>query len=139
MPDNVDYTPGAGATIAADDIGGVLHQRVKLTHGVDGVAADVSEDQPLPVKDSVVWQLLQRIFARLSSPVGFDKSLDRQRGTVIVESGTVTTVSTVTTVTTCSTVSSLTNVAGIGGYPAQMDVVNNNLQAWHACMRSRIS
>lgn len=31
MPDNIGYTPGSGATIAADDIGGNLHQRVKPT------------------------------------------------------------------------------------------------------------
>ena len=37
MADNVGYTPGSGATVAADDIAGVLHQRVKLTLGGDGV------------------------------------------------------------------------------------------------------
>ena len=37
MADNVAYTPGSGAIIAADDIGGVLHQRIKLTMGPDGV------------------------------------------------------------------------------------------------------
>ena len=49
MADNVGYTPGSGATIAADDIGaGVLVQRVKVTHGVDGTATDVSAAAPLP-------------------------------------------------------------------------------------------
>lgn len=42
MADNVGYTPGAGATIAADDVGGVLHQRVKVAVGGDGVAADLA-------------------------------------------------------------------------------------------------
>jgi hypothetical protein len=37
MADNVGYTPGAGASIAADDIGGALHQRIKFTLGSDGV------------------------------------------------------------------------------------------------------
>jgi hypothetical protein len=41
-PDNVGYTPGTGATVAADDIGGVLHQRVKISLGADGVANDAS-------------------------------------------------------------------------------------------------
>lgn len=36
MADNVAYTPGSGATIAADDIAGALHQRIKLTLGGDG-------------------------------------------------------------------------------------------------------
>ncbi len=40
MADNVAITPGAGATIAADDIAGVLHQRIKLSLGADGVAVD---------------------------------------------------------------------------------------------------
>jgi len=49
MVDNVGYTPGTGATIAADEIGGVLHQRVKLGVGGDGVAVDVSAANPMPV------------------------------------------------------------------------------------------
>jgi hypothetical protein len=40
MADNVAITPGTGATVAADDIGGVLHQRVKISVGADGTAAD---------------------------------------------------------------------------------------------------
>jgi hypothetical protein len=49
MADNVAITPGTGATIAADDIGGALHQRIKLTWGVDGSAVDASASNPLPV------------------------------------------------------------------------------------------
>lgn len=37
MADNLGYTPGIGATVAADDIAGVMHQRIKLTLGGDGV------------------------------------------------------------------------------------------------------
>jgi hypothetical protein len=40
MVDNVAITPGAGATVAADDVGGALHQRVKISLGADGVAVD---------------------------------------------------------------------------------------------------
>jgi hypothetical protein len=40
MADNVAITPGTGATVAADEIGGVLHQRVKISVGADGTAAD---------------------------------------------------------------------------------------------------
>lgn len=49
MADNTTYTPGTGATIAADDVGGVLFQRVKVTHGADGAATDASATAPLPV------------------------------------------------------------------------------------------
>lgn len=40
MADNTTRTPGTGETWAADDIGGVLHQRVKLTVGADGAGSD---------------------------------------------------------------------------------------------------
>lgn len=49
MPDNVGYTPGTGATIAADDLSGVLYQRVKISEGADGSATDVSAANPMPV------------------------------------------------------------------------------------------
>ena len=41
MADNVGYTPGSGATVAADEIGGILFQRVKPVVGADGTAVDV--------------------------------------------------------------------------------------------------
>jgi hypothetical protein len=41
MADNVAVTPGAGATLAADDVGGILHQRTKVSLGADGSATDL--------------------------------------------------------------------------------------------------
>lgn len=49
MADNVDITPGTGATVAADLVGGALHQRVKISQGIDGSATDVSSTDPLNV------------------------------------------------------------------------------------------
>lgn len=49
MADNVAITAGTGTSIATDDVGGVQYQRVKVTHGADGVATDVSTASPLPV------------------------------------------------------------------------------------------
>ena len=50
MSDSVPITPGTGADIAVDDIGGRKFQRVKLIHGADGVNdGDVSAANPLPV------------------------------------------------------------------------------------------
>lgn len=49
MADNVGYTPGVGATVAADDVGGVLYQVVKLDVGGDGVALPLSAANPLPI------------------------------------------------------------------------------------------
>jgi len=40
MADNLAITPGFGATAAADEISGVLHQRIKLSLGADGIAFD---------------------------------------------------------------------------------------------------
>ena len=40
MADNLNVTPGTGAVVAADDVGGALYQRVKIGVGADGVAAD---------------------------------------------------------------------------------------------------
>jgi hypothetical protein len=139
MADNVGYTPGSGASIAADDIGGVLHQRVKVGIGADGTAVDVSDANPMPVADYRTQNALTGIFNLLAAPLGYDKSLQRGRVTAIIESGTVTTVSTVTTVTTVSTLASLTNIAGIGGYSAQMTVLDQNRSAWAQCVRARIT
>lgn len=49
MADNITVTAGTGTTIAADDISGVLHQRVKISQGADGVGVDVSSAAPLQV------------------------------------------------------------------------------------------
>lgn len=56
MADNVAITPGSGATIAADDISSVLYQRVKISHGADGSATDVSTASPMPVRTA--WTTL---------------------------------------------------------------------------------
>lgn len=55
MADNVGYTPGTGATIAADEIGGVLYQRVKAVYGADGSAADMDEK---PATDAKIDALI---------------------------------------------------------------------------------
>jgi len=138
MPDNVGYTPGSGATIAADDVGGALYQRVKLATGADGVIeVDVSPANPMPIQEvSGAMSWLRRIFDRLSSPPAYDSSLDRSRGTVVLESGTVTTVSTVTTCTTVTTVAGLTNIDGRNG---AMLIDQTNLSAWANCHRARIT
>lgn len=138
MADNTQLNPGSGGdVIAADEINGVKYQRVKLVHGADGVSAgDVHEDNPLPVHDGLLASLFRRVLLLLDSPRGFDKSLQRQRGTVVVESGTVTTVSGVTTVTTVGTVTNLSTIDTLQG---RIQVYGANLSAWQDCVRSRIS
>jgi hypothetical protein len=53
MADNIQLNAGSlGDVLAADDVGGVMFQRVKVTHGTDGNAQDVSSTAPLPVADA---------------------------------------------------------------------------------------
>ena len=91
--------------------------------------------QELPQASS----LLLRIFNLLASPMGFDRSLSRQRVTGIIESGTITTVSTVTTVTTCSTVTTVSGLTNIDGRNGAMLINQSNLSAWADCVRARIT
>jgi hypothetical protein len=133
MADNVNITPGSGATVAADDVGGALYQRIKVAHGPDGSATDTSEAAPLPTQDTGLWWMLNRIYQMLASPRGYEKSLQRQRGTVVVESGTVTTV---TTVTTCSTV---TNIAAFGNEQPQIMARAMARASWRANVRACIT
>lgn len=44
MADNVLITPGAGATIASDDVGGVQYQKIKLDMGGDGLTVPLVGD-----------------------------------------------------------------------------------------------
>jgi hypothetical protein len=86
--------------------------------------------------DDGTQNILQRILQMLMAPLGYDKSIQRQRGTVIVESGTISTVTAVTTVTGVTAVTSLNN---LDGYNARMQILDNNRTAWAQCVRSRIS
>lgn len=144
MSDNVQLNPGTGGDLAAaDDIGGVKYQRVKLVLGDDGAAeGDVSSARPMPISVASlplpsgaateatlggVQNLLMRILQMLLAPLGFDKSLQRQRSTAIIESGTVTTVTTVT---------GLTNINGFNGDMLIRGQVN---AAWALNVRARIT
>ncbi len=130
MADNIGYTPGTGATVAADEIGGVLHQRVKIGVGADGTAVDVSESNPMPIDaapQSGLAMLLTRILAAMLSPLGYRKDLQRYQAAAIIESGTV------TTVTTAS------NLVNMNGLAADRLILNQNYSAWAAVHRARIT
>ena len=73
MPDNVAYTPGSGATIAADEIGGVLFQRAKLVTGVDGEASDVSKQDPMPI--AAYGELIEAIEAMRMAIQSLNRSI----------------------------------------------------------------
>ena len=109
----------------------------------NGNAVDVSQPSaPLPVQDvnhEDLVILLTRLLNALNSPQGYDKSLQRQRGTIVVESGTVTTVSSVTAVSTVSTVTTVAGLTNIDGRNGSMLINQTNLSAWADCVRSRIT
>ena len=97
MPDNVAITPGAGANIATDDIGGVNYQRVKLTLGADGVDnGDVASGNPLPVTGPLTDAQLRASAVPVSGTVTANTGLtqpltDAQlRASAVPISGTVT-------------------------------------------------
>jgi hypothetical protein len=76
------------------------------------------------------------MFALLMSPLGYDKSLQRYRNTVVLESGTVSTVSTVNTVTALTAAATLTN---LGTLSSERLVLNQNIAAWTASHRALIT
>lgn len=145
MPDNVGYTPGSGATVAADDIGGVLYQRVKVGVGADGSATDVSTDNPMPV-DASYGELVGAIEAlrmavnTLTKTMGF--LLPNTSGQPIMEARQATAANLAVTASlaasqtlgTVTTVSTLTNQSQMGGYstndqiPALMHMQSDNLR-----------
>ena len=55
MADNVAITAGTGTAIAADDVGGVMYQKIKLDLGGDGVSVPV--EATLPVSGTVTANL----------------------------------------------------------------------------------
>ena len=145
MADNVGITPGSGAKAASREVtysGESAQVQVVGLATLDGsddakTVADISGSNPLPTQESGgAMSLLSRILNVLMSPMGFDRSLSRQRVTAIVESGTV---STVTTVSTVSTVTSISNVAAIGTHQAQIQILGINQMAWAQCARARIT
>ena len=126
MADNVGYTPGSGATVAADEIGGVLHQRVKVGIGADGTAVDVSDANPMPM--AAYGELIEAIEAMrfaintLTKTIGF--ALPNVQGQPIMEVRQATAANLIMTVgsiaggQTLATVSTLTNQTQIGGFAA---------------------
>lgn len=138
MADNVGYTPGSGATVAADDIGGVLYQRIKPVTGDDGTATDVSATNPMPV--AAYGELIEAIeslrmavgvLARNMSSLAPDH-VGAIKARVI--SGDLTSIGTITTLTTCSTVSSLFGVGNRHG----SDLVDSSLCSLIAPIRNNI-
>jgi hypothetical protein len=70
MADNFETNPGTGgAVFASDDIGGVQHPRFKVQIGADGVAADVSAANPMPVTGGLTDAQLRASAVPVSGPL----------------------------------------------------------------------
>ena len=120
MADNIGYTPGTGATIAADEIAGVLYQRVKMIHGADGVAHETADNNPLPIK--AIGELMEAIEAMRMAIQSLNRTIGLAQvnpatGSMFVDGSRVTqpvsgSLSTVSTITTVS------NMSQIGGQNA---------------------
>jgi hypothetical protein len=131
MADNVGYTPGTGAKVAARDVSysgeAALAQAVGLVTftGPDDAksATDVSEANPLPI--AAYGELIEAIEA-LRTAVGsltrsIGMALPNAQGFPIMEVRQATAGNLAVTATV-STVSTLTNQAQIGGFAANEQV-----------------
>jgi len=127
MADNVGITPGSGAIAAADDIGGVLYQRVKVSHGADGSATDTSVSDPLPI--AAYGELVEAIEAMrmaihaLTRSVGL-LTVDPATGRLRAEVVQATAASLLATISiaanqTLTTLTTLNNQSQMGGFAAQ--------------------
>ena len=119
MSDNINVTPGAGDTVAADDVGGVKHQRVKITLGGDGVSdGDVASGNPMPVTAPDLASALEAALLMLSAILENMPRTDANARAIVNTSdqGNVTVAiaatQTLATVTTVGTVSNQTNIGG---------------------------
>jgi hypothetical protein len=125
MPDNVGYTPGVGATIAADDIGGILYQKVKMIHGADGIAHETADSNPLPV--TATQELMQAIEAMrmaihaLTRTIGLAQ-VNPLTGRMLVDPSGVTSPVSGTVSANQSGTWNITNLATIGGVAANSQV-----------------
>ena len=136
MADNIGYTPGTGATVAADEIGGVLYQRMKIGIGADGTATDLSTANPMPITApnalgvSATGELVEAIenlrmaIQSLTRSVGqvLPDTANRMRVNVETGSLNVGSITTLPTLTTVTTVGTLSNQTLIGAIAAQEQV-----------------
>jgi NADPH:quinone reductase-like Zn-dependent oxidoreductase len=139
MADNVGYTPGTGAIIAADDVGGTLYQRVKIAVGADGQAVDVSSSNPISVlaepTDNLL-AMLSRIVKLLESNAVVDQQ-QRQRVSVDSFIATIPALTNVIGVGTVTTITSVTNIAANAGMDREQ-FINIAKQTYAQSIRSRL-
>lgn len=111
MSDNLGVTPGSGATIAAKDDSGVLHQRSLLEFiDFDNSLKDVSTEKRLPVSVDELVYVLYSILEKMPRIDAADRLLvshAESNPTVSISSN-----QTVATVTTVANVAAITQIGG---------------------------
>jgi hypothetical protein len=123
MADNLGYTPGSGATVATEDVGGVHHQRVLMESAVAGVPVDVSADNPLPTalygEAIEALEAMRMAVQALTRTVGQMQPDTAARMRVALDSISAgLTLATITTVGTVTILGTLSNQTQIGGLAA---------------------
>ena len=133
MADNVGYTPGTGAYVAADEINGALYQRIKPTFGSDGNATDVSIFNPLPVFNDRVENLISLLgrLVKISESSQVVDSAQRQRVTL----DSITAALTLANVTTVTAVTNMTQNAGMD----REQYINIAKQTYANSIRNRLN
>ena len=136
MADNVDITPGSGATVATDQApSGRHYQRMKLTDGTEGSEnhASVRADGTQEVCLSDVNATLNAILEALVRPLSIDPSTGRLRILLDAITGSLT----LSTLSTVSTVTSMTQLQGANAWDVLCRPLDRNL--WNNSVRMRIS
>jgi hypothetical protein len=153
MADNVTITEGSGTQIAADEVAGVKYQRVKVSHGIDGVAVDTSTTDPLPVtitdnplpvsisnNPAFTEESLGMIQATLqtligSLPLTYSSSVPKAN-IVFGSDSVIPTLPTLANVTTVATVSNITN---FGAIPASEQIYGQQQSAYCSFLAGVVS
>lgn len=144
MSDNTQLNPGVGGDIAAaDDIGGVKYQRVKLVLGDDGVAeGDVSSNRAMPVSGpltqaqltaqnvpvslSDVLVAINRLLGVIANPVQVDPTSGRMRVMLDATGG-------------AQTLGTVTTLSQVGGVAANSFIYDTMHAQWASALRGRIT
>lgn len=116
MSDNVQANAGSGGDlIAADDIGGVKHQRIKISQGADGSATDVSSAAPLQVTLANTGANTNKILTTPDLPSGASTAAKQPAlGTAGTASTDVISVQGIASMTPLATSNATTSVVGNG-------------------------
>ena len=136
MADNIDISPGAGATVATDQVAAGRHyQRMKLTDGAEGseIHASVRADGTQEVSLSDINAALYAILEDITRPISQDPGTGRLRVLLDSITGNL-------TLSTVSAVTTVTNQNQMSGYPIQDVLLKpTDRDLWHNSVRQRIS